>query len=273
MQPATTSYLISSTCLMIFVLICAAALLSVLEKKYPNQPNLPKVQGWWLRSTISYLFRLILVLGISYWYYATSALKELHLLNLGSVISPFIGGIIGYFASTFVDYWTHRFRHDNYFMWLTVHQFHHAPSRIQTITSFYKHPLENIFEVFITAVVSITLLGLDPIGAAWAQFWVILINLLYHTNVKTPRWLGHFIQRPEMHLIHHARSVQYYNFADLPIWDILFGTFRNPEPPYPGPCGFAELAELKVGPILLCEEVDPNLIAKTYHRGKNRSIP
>ncbi|MDF1757521.1 MAG: sterol desaturase family protein [Legionellaceae bacterium] len=266
------STLMISTTTMMSILVFAAVIFSILEKKFPNQQDLPKVPGWWIRSTISYLFRLILVLVFSYWYYATPALKDIHLFNLQPFLTPFVGGILGYLGTTFVDYWTHRFRHDNYFLWLSVHQFHHAPSRIQTITSFYKHPLENILEVFFTAFVSVTILGLDPIGAAWAQFWVILINLFYHTNIKTPQWLGYFIQRPEMHLIHHARSVQYYNFADLPTWDILFGTFRNPEPPYPGPCGFANLAELKVGPILLCEEVDPDLVAKKY-RGQNRSIP
>ena len=28
------------------------------------------------------------------------------------------------------------------FLWLAFHQVHHSPSRIETITSFYKHPTE-----------------------------------------------------------------------------------------------------------------------------------
>lgn len=260
-----------ATFFMTLILVAAAAILSLLERKFPNQLGLPKVPGWWMRSTISYVFRLILVGVASYLYYAMPVLNNIHVFSLGKYVNPFVGGMLGYFGSTFVDYWTHRLRHDNYFLWRTVHQFHHAPSRIQTITSFYKHPLENILEVIFTILVSVTVLGLDPVSAAWAQFWVILINLIYHTNVKSPRWMGYFIQRPEMHLIHHARKVQYFNFADLPFWDILFGTFRNPQPPYPGPCGFANLAELKIVPQLLAKEVDPDLIAKTY-RGQHREI-
>ncbi len=263
------SYLMYSTLAMMLGLIIAGFILSGIEKIRPNQLSLPKVSGWWFRAILSCLFRLILVIAFTYLYYKIPVLRKIHLLSLGASLNPFIGGICGYLGSTFVDYWTHRFRHDNYTLWLAVHQVHHAPSRIQTVTSFYKHPFENILEVLFTAIVSVTILGLDPIGAAWAQFWVILINLLYHTNTPTPRWLGYFIQRPEMHLIHHARSVQYYNFADLPIWDILFGTFRNPEPSYPGPCGFANLAELKEAEMMTCHEVDPNLIAKTYGN-KNR---
>ena len=270
MQYVSTSQLVISILLMCSLLAVACGVLSFIEKKFPNQ-NLPRVSGWWSRSVRSCIFRLFVVLVISYLYYVTPFVKDFHVFNFKVWMTPFIGGIAGYLVDTFFDYWTHRFRHDNYFLWLGVHQVHHAPSRIQTITSFYKHPNENILEVIITGVVSVAILGLDPIGAAWVQFWVILINLIYHTNIRTPRWMGYFIQRPEMHLIHHARNVQYYNFADLPIWDILFGTFRNPQPPYKGPCGFSDLAELKTTDMLTFHEVDPNLIAKTF-RGKHRPI-
>jgi sterol desaturase/sphingolipid hydroxylase (fatty acid hydroxylase superfamily) len=36
------------------------------------------------------------------------------------------------------------------------------------------------------------------------------------------------LQRPESHSLHHARGVHGFNYADLPLWDIVFGTFRNP---------------------------------------------
>lgn len=271
MEQVTTSALILTVVGMMILLVILGVALSYIEKAIPNQ-NLPQVPGWWGRAIRSCMFRLLMVVLISYLYYITPVLKDFHVVNLSAYLSPFVGGIVGYLVGTFFDYWTHRFRHNNYFLWLGVHQIHHAPSRIQTVTSFYKHPTENILEVFVIAIISVALLGLDPIGAAWVQFWVILVNLIYHTNIKTPRWMGYFIQRPEMHLIHHARSVQYYNFADLPIWDILFGTFRNPEPPYPGPCGFADLAELKTIPMLEFQEVDPNLIAKKFG-GKHRPIP
>lgn len=28
--------------------------------------------------------------------------------------------------------------------------------------------------------------------------------------------------------MHHQEGVHAYNYGDLPLWDILFGTFRNP---------------------------------------------
>jgi len=59
--------------------------------------------------------------------------------------------------------------------------------------------------------------------------WQGFNGVFQHGNIKTPTWLGYIIQRPEQHGIHHQRGVHGYNYANLPLWDILFGTFRNPE--------------------------------------------
>jgi sterol desaturase/sphingolipid hydroxylase (fatty acid hydroxylase superfamily) len=52
--------------------------------------------------------------------------------------------------------------------------------------------------------------------------------MFQHANLRTPRWLGYIIQRPESHGIHHERGLHAFNYADLPLWDMVFGTFRNP---------------------------------------------
>ena len=66
-----------------------------------------------------------------------------------------------------------------------------------------------------------------------------LAELVYHWNVKTPRWLGLFFQRPEMHCVHHREGSHHFNYGDLPLWDILFGTYHNPES-FHGRCGFGD---------------------------------
>jgi hypothetical protein len=70
-------------------------------------------------------------------------------------------------------------------------------------------------------------------------------ELFYHWNVKTPYWLGFVVQRPESHLIHHEEGLHDYNYSDLPIWDILFGTFRNPHE-WNERCGFGSGQEQMV---------------------------
>jgi sterol desaturase/sphingolipid hydroxylase (fatty acid hydroxylase superfamily) len=56
-----------------------------------------------------------------------------------------------------------------------------------------------------------------------------LAELFYHWNVRTPRRVGYLLQRPESHCVHHQAGVHAFNYADLPLWDMAFGTFRNPQ--------------------------------------------
>lgn len=64
-------------------------------------------------------------------------------------------------------------------------------------------------------------------------------EFFYHWNVRTPVWLGPFFQRPESHRVHHQRNYHTNNYADLPVFDILFGTYENPLPPVAA-CGYGE---------------------------------
>ena len=61
-----------------------------------------------------------------------------------------------------------------------------------------------------------------------------------HTNIKTPEWVGYFIQRPEGHVLHHARELKRVNYGDFPIWDMLFGTWVNPKEYSHEPLGFGD---------------------------------
>ena len=101
--------------------------------------------------------------------------------------------------------------------------------------------------------------GLGPIAASQAVLLSGIAELFYHWNVQTPYWLGFVIQRPESHCVHHQAELHYYNFADLPLWDMLFGTFRNPKT-WQARCGFAE-KESRLGEMLV--GVDVNQTAKT----------
>jgi hypothetical protein len=72
--------------------------------------------------------------------------------------------------------------------------------------------------------------------------------------VHTPQWLGWIIQRPEAHAVHHARGVHAYNYGNFMLWDILFGTFRNPAG-FSGPAGFWDGASSKVGAMLIGRDI------------------
>src|SRR5262249_39822873 len=134
-------------------------------------------------------------------------------------------------------YWWHRWRHEVDFLWRWLHQVHHSPQRIEIITSFYKHPLEILVNSVLSSAILYLGLGLGPEAATLAITLTGVAELIYHWTVPTPYWLGFIVQRPESHRVHHQEGVHHYNFADLPLWDWMFGTLRNPRR-WDGRCGF-----------------------------------
>jgi sterol desaturase/sphingolipid hydroxylase (fatty acid hydroxylase superfamily) len=168
-------------------------------------------------------------------------------LDLGSMVPESarcrLGGrivadaVLGHFVITFIYYWWHRARHEVSFLWRWFHQVHHSACRIEVLTSFYKHPVEILVNGVLSSLIVYVLLGLDPVSASLTVALTGLGELFYHWNVKTPYWLGYVFQRPESHCVHHQRGHHTNNFSDLPVWDVLFGTFENPRT-QPTPCGF-----------------------------------
>ncbi len=159
------------------------------------------------------------------------------------------GAALGYLVITFANYWWHRARHESPLLWRWLHQLHHNPGRIEVLTSFYKHPLEILANVGLASLVLTGLLGLSPAASAAATLASGLAELIYHWNVRTPRWLGLFFQRPEMHCVHHQRHRHAMNYGDLPLWDMLFGTYENPRR-FEGECGFSLSKEERVASML-----------------------
>lgn len=76
--------------------------------------------------------------------------------------------------------------------------------------------------------VALTIAGLPAQATTAAVLFINFLAIYPHANLRTPRWLGFLVQRPQSHSLHHARGVHRFNYADLPLIDMLFGTFRNP---------------------------------------------
>ena len=178
------------------------------------------------------------------------------LWNLEDALGPTGGAIAGYLVITFIYYWWHRARHEVHLLWRVFHQVHHSPQRIEIITSFYKHPIEIVCNSILSSAILYLLCGLSPEAATFAVLLTAVAELFYHWNVRTPYWLGFIIQRPESHCIHHRRSWHRQNFSDLPLWDMLFGTFHNPKEVEPR-CGFEPEREARLLDMLRLVDVNP----------------
>lgn len=227
------------------IVFLVALTMIVVEIKKPGR-NWPEVSGWWLRA---FLLNTVQVLSVflsgllwDKWFQNKSALNT-------SALGNTQGAILGYLVITFIYYWWHRWRHEVDFLWRWFHQVHHSPQRIEIITSFYKHPFEIVINSILSSAILYLLLGLKPEAASFAILLTGLGELFYHWNVETPYWLGFIFQRPESHCVHHQKGLHKYNYSDLPIWDMLFGTFRNPKS-FTEECGFDTDKELRIGDML-----------------------
>ena len=126
-------------------------------------------------------------------------------------------------------YWWHRWRHEVMLFWDLFHQMHHSPKRVVTLTAYYVHPAEVVISSMLNGAIIYGVLGGSYEGFLWSAGIFSCVGIGYHSNLKTPRFMDYLIQTPEMHRLHHKRGVHEGNYSDLPIWDILFGTFRNPK--------------------------------------------
>jgi sterol desaturase/sphingolipid hydroxylase (fatty acid hydroxylase superfamily) len=165
------------------------------------------------------------------------------------------GTLVGWIVLSGVTYAVHRTFHSTSWLWPLTHQLHHSPQRIDVPGSVLFHPLEIVIQVLLQLFVTVVVLGLDPLAAALVGYVQAFHGMFQHWNVHTPRWLGFVIQRPEAHCEHHRMGVHAFNYGDFPLWDLLFGTFRNP-PTFEGACGFESPADRRMGAILAFTDVN-----------------
>jgi sterol desaturase/sphingolipid hydroxylase (fatty acid hydroxylase superfamily) len=226
-------------------ILLLAAVMVVAERLVPGR-RWPQVRTWWVRA-----IALNAVQVASVWLagVAWDGFMLRHRPWSADGLGVVGGAAVGYLAITFVYYWWHRWRHEIDFLWRWLHQVHHSPQRIEIVTSFYKHPFEIVLNAVLSSAILYLVIGLGPEAATLAIALTGVAELIYHWNVPTPYWLGFVVQRPESHCVHHQEGVHHWNFADLPLWDWMFGTLRNPRS-WNARCGFGE-GEHRLGTMLL----------------------
>lgn len=172
------------------------------------------------------------------------------------------GALLGIVAFEFVTYWLHRLHHRVSFLWRWVHQMHHSAERMDVFGAGYFHPFEMIEAGVVAVVFGGVVLGLSPEAAGLVGVWQAFNGIWQHANLKTPSWLGYLFQRPEQHGVHHERGVHAFNYGNLMLWDIIFGTFRNPAR-WEAPAGFYLGSSKKMLPMLLGRDVSNDQPART----------
>jgi sterol desaturase/sphingolipid hydroxylase (fatty acid hydroxylase superfamily) len=225
------------------------------ERAWPARAFPPR-RGWqWLG--VAFLL-LIGTVGIVTPLLIHGEWLEAHRWLDGTKLGIVGGTVVGYVLLEGLGYAWHRSAHNVGFLWRGFHQIHHSPNRVDIPGSVLFHPLEMIVYTLLQLFVTVIVLGLDPLAAAIIGYLLAFNGYFQHWNVRTPRWLGYVVQRPESHCVHHRLGVHYYNYSDFPPWDMLFGTFRNP-PKYMGECGFEGGADRRLGAMLAFADVNAPL--------------
>ena len=233
------------------MIIISTALFLILERLFPGR-KLPNSTGWYFRAILINLVQLgITLLTGQLW---INVFQKISLFHLSTLNSPVLEGLIGWFVGTFVFYWWHRLRHVNGW-WTIFHQIHHSPKRIEILTSFYKHPIEILTNAVLSGLLLYVILGVSIEGAFWYNFFAATGEYFYHANLKSPKWLRYIIQTPELHSIHHQLDVHNYNFGDIPLWDRIFGTYKDTTE-FVEQCGFEKENELMIWKMLLFKDVN-----------------
>ena len=183
--------------------------------------------------------------------------------------------MIGVLVYEGMVYAWHRTMHETDWLFQSFHQMHHSAERLDTFGAFYFSGLDMIGFTFIGSLSLSLIVGIPPQAVTCFLFITLFLGIFQHTNIKTPQWLGYIVQRPESHSVHHGRGVHRYNYSDLPIFDILFGTFRNPKH-FVDETGYYDGASARVGDMLLCRDVtaeaEPEVLKAAWFKFDKRNV-
>lgn len=220
------------------------------EAVFPAR-RLPAMKGWRLRGLIAFVVFFFLSSYLPLFWDATLAqYQQFDLTGVGTAA----GAVIGLLVYEATVYTWHRTMHSSNALWRGFHQMHHSAERLDTFGAFYFGPLDMVGWTFVGSFALVLVVGVTPAAATIVLLTTTFLAVFQHANIKTPRWLGYLIQRPESHSVHHGRNVHYYNFADLPIFDMVFGTFRNPVT-FKAETGFYPGGSERVADMILCKDV------------------
>lgn len=234
--------------LMIPVTFLALLGVEMLARNGRPWPEIP----WWRAKGLAF-FIFLMTINAVLPSLVPPEIAQYHLVD-GARLGVLGGVLLGYPVLSLATALLHRAYHRYPLLW-RIHQLHHAPQRMDMAGSVVFTPVEVINNVVLSLAMTVFVLGLDPLAAAIAGYIAAFYGMFQHFNVRTPRWLGYLIQRPESHSVHHRRGFHAYNYSDFPLWDILWGTFRNPGE-FHGEVGFEREESMRLGAMLLGKDVN-----------------
>ncbi len=146
------------------------------------------------------------------------------------------------------EYWRHRLQHRLPWWW-ALHSLHHDQRQMTLWADDRNHLLDDVLAAVWSGTLAL-LIGVAPEEYPLVMIAFRLVESLSHTNLRLGFGRGSpVLVGPQYHRVHHAIEharapfdrTMGCNFAViLPIWDVIFGTWRR-DPVFP-PTGVAMLS-------------------------------
>ena len=226
------------------------AALMIAEALFPAK-QLPHVPYWKIKGIIFFILYFLVAAFVPM--LITPYLEPYQLFDL-SGLGVAGGAVAGVLMYEFWLYLWHRAMHESNLLWRLFHQMHHSAERMDTYGAFFFSPMDMIGFTLLSTVCFTLIAGFTPQAITIIILVTNFFSIFQHANLRTPRWLGYIIQRPESHAWHHATNVHRNNYSDLPLFDLLFGTFHNPAT-FPDNTGFYMGASSRTADMLLGRDI------------------
>lgn len=243
-------------------ILCLYVLLIGWEAFFPAR-KLPIIAYWKIKGIIFFFIFFFLSTYLPLWY--AEWLPTSQLLNLSGV-HPVLAAVVGVLIYELGIYVWHRSMHKNNWLWKICHQMHHSAERLDTYGAFYFSPFDMIGFTLLGTLCLSFIAGLPPQAITIFLLVTNFLSIFQHANIKTPTWIGYIVQRPESHAVHHAKGIHAFNYSDLPLFDLLFGTFINPKK-FDYETGFYHGASDRIKDMLLFKDIseemeEPKIVKK-----------
>lgn len=214
-----------------------------IERIHParQQPSASPSTLFNLFYTVAYLFVQALVVPLV----SASTMLVIHAAGGGWFVLPDAGwgllpGFVGYALTVdFMEYLFHRMQHRVPAMW-AMHSFHHSDTMLNASTTNRHFWAEHGIKMMTIYLLVGLLLKAGPVILGMYAL-LSIYNIFLHMNMRVGygRW-AIVINSPQYHRLHHSILPEHYNhnFAALfPIFDVIFGTCRMPDPAQYPPTG------------------------------------
>jgi hypothetical protein len=158
-------------------------------------------------------------------------LAPFEIFSLSNLSVPrYLSIVISFLFIDFAGYFTHWLFHKVSVLW-KLHKLHHSDRAVDTITTFFHHPLEGVANFLLNTLIFVLFDVPVPVILLYGVVASTHAPLTHFKILLPEKWnkiLSYLIVTPNFHRIHHSLDMKEgnSNFGIVfSLWDKLFGTY------------------------------------------------